>query len=123
MSEPTTLVKPASFLERLKRFFTPRRQVRDSHPVAYAFVAPYLFMFAIFIIIPVIAAILLSFTYFDTVRFPQWIGFENYINILTNDAECMHYVIPNTLKYAVIVGPGGYILSCLIAWMLAQLTP
>jgi len=123
MSEPTVLVKSVSLADRIRRLFAPRRKVRDSHPVAYAFVAPYLLMFAIFIIVPVVAAILLSFTYFDTVRFPQWIGFENYINILTNDAEFMQYVIPNTLKYAVIVGPGGYILSFLIAWMLAQLTP
>ncbi|MFA5006892.1 MAG: sugar ABC transporter permease [Candidatus Izemoplasmatales bacterium] len=100
-----------------------RRKVRDSHPVAYLFVLPYALMFTIFIVVPVFAAILLSFTYFDTVRFPEWVGFENYINILTNDVEFMQYVVPNTLRYAVVVGPGGYILSFLIAWMLAQLTP
>ncbi|MGD9909787.1 MAG: carbohydrate ABC transporter permease [Candidatus Izemoplasmatales bacterium] len=80
-------------------------------------------MFTVFIIIPVIMAIVLSFTYFDTVRQPIFIGFDNYINILTNDDVFMQYVIPNTLKYAIIVGPGGYILSFLLAWMLAQLAP
>lgn len=98
-----------------------RKRVRDSHPIAYLFVAPYLTMFAIFIVVPVIAAVLLSFTYFDTVRAPFWIGFENYVNILTNDAVFMQNVIPNTLKYAIIVGPGGYLLSFFLAWMLAQL--
>lgn len=34
----------------------------------------------------------------------------------------MQNVIPNTLKYAIIVGPGGYILSFLLAWILSQLT-
>lgn len=101
----------------------PKKRVRDSHPVAYLFIFPYFLMFTLFIIIPVLAAIGLSFTYFDTVRTPTWIGFENYINILTNDEEFMQYVVPNTLKYAVIVGPGGYILSFLLAWMLAQVTP
>lgn len=107
----------------LSRFFPRKKQVRDSHPVAYLFLFPYFLMFAIFIVVPVFAAIGLSFTYFDTVRTPTWIGFENYITILTNDEEFMQYVLPNTLKYAVVVGPGGYILSFLLAWMLAQVTP
>ncbi len=33
----------------------------------------------------------------------------------------MKYVLPNTIQFAVIVGPGGYILSFMLAWMLAQL--
>ncbi|MDP2424793.1 MAG: sugar ABC transporter permease [Candidatus Izemoplasmatales bacterium] len=97
------------------------RTLKEHQPIAYLFVLPYIIMFSIFIIIPVVAAVYLSFTYFDTVRFPEWIGFENYIMILTNDDVFMQNVIPNTLTYAIIVGPGGYILSFLLAWMLAQL--
>jgi multiple sugar transport system permease protein len=126
MSDVTPiLLKPAVSKPRLFAFLLhkPVKGVHDHNQVAYLFVLPYLIMFAIFIIIPVIAAIGLSFTYFDTVRMPIWVGFDNYINILTNDAEFMQYVVPNTLKYALIVGPGGYILSFLLAWMLAQLTP
>jgi len=96
---------------------------KEQQKIAYLFVFPYIVMFTVFIVVPVIAAIYLSFTYFDTVRAPLWIGFDNYINILTNDDVFMQYVIPNTLKYAIIVGPGGYILSFLLAWMLAQLAP
>ncbi|NTU55806.1 MAG: sugar ABC transporter permease, partial [Anaerolineales bacterium] len=33
----------------------------------------------------------------------------------------MKYVLPNTIKFAVIIGPGGYAMSFLLAWMLAQL--
>lgn len=110
-----------SLLYRLKA--KKSRGLKDQHTIAYLFVSPYLIMFSIFIVIPVIAAIYLSFTYFDTVRAPILIGFGNYINILTNDDVFMQYVIPNTLKYAIIVGPGGYILSFLLAWMLAQLAP
>lgn len=96
---------------------------RREQRLAYAFVFPYALMFCIFIIIPVIVAIGLSFTYFDTVREPSFIGFTNYINILTDDPIFMQKVLPNTIKYAVIVGPGGYILSFLLAWMLSQITP
>lgn len=98
-----------------------RKQSSEQQNLAYLFVLPYIIMFTIFIIIPVVAAVYLSFTYFDTVRIPTWIGFENYIMILTNDEVFMQNVIPNTITYAVIVGPGGYILSFLLAWMLAQI--
>jgi len=110
-----------SLLRLITRPRRPAGAIRESQPIAYLFVLPYVVMFSVFIVIPVIAAIYLSFTYFDTVRSPLWVGFENYVNILTNDEVFMQNVIPNTLKFAVIVGPGGYILSFLLAWMLAQL--
>ena len=45
----------------------------------------------------------------------------NYVNLITQDEIFMQYVLPNTITYALIVGPGGYILSFIIAWALAQL--
>lgn len=105
--------------KKIKKSKKSKKQER----IAYIFVFPYALMFSIFIIIPVIIAIILSFTYFDTVREPFWIGFQNYINILTNDEIFMQKVLPNTIKYAIIVGPGGYILSFVLAWILAQITP
>ena len=89
---------------------------------AYLFLGPYLILFALFIIIPVGAAILLSFTNFDSVNFPDVIGLKNYISLLTSDAVFMQYVVPNTLKFSLIAGPLGYILSFIMAWMLAQIT-
>jgi multiple sugar transport system permease protein len=88
---------------------------------AYAFLAPYAILFIVFIVVPVIAAVLLSFTYFDTIQFPKFIGLRNYITLLTQDDIFMKYVLPNTIEFAVIVGPGGYMLAFLLAWMLAQL--
>lgn len=89
---------------------------------SYLFLLPYILLFSLFIIIPVVTAILLSFTNFNTIEFPSFVGFLNYINVLTQDEIFMQYVLPNTVLFAVIVGPGGYILSFLLAWMLAQLT-
>ncbi len=87
---------------------------------AYAFLSSYALMFIIFIVIPVSVAILLSFTFFDSIQFPKFIGLKNYIGLLTQDDIFMKYVLPNTIEFAVIVGPGGYILSFLLAWILAQ---
>lgn len=88
---------------------------------AYAFLAPYALLFIVFIVVPVGAAVLLSFTYFDTIQPPRFIGLSNYISLITQDELFMKYVLPNTIEFAVIVGPGGYMLAFLLAWMLAQL--
>lgn len=88
---------------------------------AYAFLFLYAALFTIFIVIPVVAAISLSFTFFDTIQPPRYIGLRNYITLVTQDDIFMRYVLPNTIQFAVIVGPGGYALAFLLAWMLAQL--
>lgn len=88
---------------------------------AYSFLLPYVLLFVVFIVVPVIAAAALSFTFFDAVQTPRFIGLDNYISLLTQDDTFMRYVLPNTIQFAVIVGPGGYALAFLLAWMLAQL--
>lgn len=85
------------------------------------FLTPYVILFAMFILIPVIVATGLSFTYFNTIETPQWIGLRNYIELMTRDEIFMQYVLPNTIKFAFIVGPVGYFMSFILAWMLAQI--
>jgi multiple sugar transport system permease protein len=105
-----------------------RAQVRSAFDVwlqregsAYAFLLPYGLLFIVFIVIPVATAILLSFTFFDAIQPPRFIGLDNYIALLTQDDTFMRNVLPNTIQFAILVGPGGYILAFLLAWMLAQL--
>jgi len=78
-------------------------------------------VFTIFIIVPIIMAVLLSFTNFNTIQFPDFVGLKNYISLFTYDDVFMQYVLPNTIKFALIVGPLGYALSFFLAWMLAQI--
>ncbi len=94
---------------------------QNSEGSAYSFIAMYALLFIIFIVVPVVVAIVLSFTSFDTIQFPKFTGLKNYIALLTQDDIFMKYVLPNTIQFAVLVGPGGYILSFLLAWILAQL--
>ncbi len=82
---------------------------------------PYSLLFSLFIAIPVAVAIGLSFTFFDLIQIPKAVGMLNYITLLTQDEIFLKYVLPNTFKYAILVGPGGYILSFILAWMLAQI--
>ncbi|MDR7073230.1 carbohydrate ABC transporter permease [Fictibacillus barbaricus] len=96
-----------------------RNKKRDhSH---WIFLSPYIIFFTTFIIIPVAAAICLSFTYFNAIEKPTFIGLSNYVGLITQDEVFMQKVLPNTLTFALIVGPGGYILSFILAWALAQI--
>ncbi len=99
-----------------------RKGVQKDQKIAWAFLAPYILLFTLFIIFPVAIAIGLSFTNFNTIQMPDFVGFMNYINLLTRDAIFMQYVLPNTILFAVIVGPGGYLLSFFLAWCLSQIT-
>ena len=82
---------------------------------------PYALMFSLFVAIPVAIAIGLSLTYFNSIQAPEFQGLLNYITLLTQDEIFLKYVLPNTFKYALLVGPGGYFLSFILAWMLAQI--
>ncbi|MDF2951805.1 MAG: transporter permease [Anaerocolumna sp.] len=84
---------------------------------------PFILLFVVFIIIPILIAIVLSFTDFNSIEFPNFVGLDNYVNILTNDTIFMENALPNTIQFAVIVGFGGYFLSFFLAWTLAQVTP
>ncbi len=95
---------------------------RENNWHGWLFIAPYALIFSIFILIPVILAVILSFTNFNAIEFPKWVSFLNYITLLTSDAEFMKYVLPNTVIYAVVVGIGGYVLSFILAWALCNLS-
>ena len=95
---------------------------RENNFNGYLFTLPYALMFSIFILIPVVLAIILSFTNFNASEWPDWVGFLNYITLLTNDEVFMQHVLPNTVVYAVVVGVGGYVLSFILAWALCNLS-
>ncbi|MGC8819488.1 MAG: carbohydrate ABC transporter permease [Fervidobacterium sp.] len=85
------------------------------------FLSPYIILFSVFIIVPTVLAVLLSFTNFNTIQFPKFVGLKNYITLFTTDSVFMQYVLPNTVKFALLVGPFGYFLAFILAWMLAQI--
>ncbi len=96
--------------------------MRKSKLRPYIFLAPYYLLFFIFVVVPVLVAIVLSFTHFDTIQFPSFAGLGNYVNLLLQDETFMKFVLPNTIVFSVIVGPGGYLLSFFLAWSLSQIS-
>ncbi|XEC96111.1 carbohydrate ABC transporter permease [Paenibacillus tarimensis] len=92
-----------------------------SYRVSYLFIAPFMICFAVFILIPILAAFLLSFTYFNGLESPRFIGWDNFRYMLSQDLILVKHALPNTITFALIVGPGGYVLSFLVAWLISIL--
>ncbi|MEM7029495.1 MAG: sugar ABC transporter permease [Chloroflexota bacterium] len=82
-----------------------------------AFVSPWLVGYLAFTIYPILASGYYSFTRYDVIRAPRFVGFENYTNLFVND-EIFWTVIYNTL-YLVIIGvPAGIVTAFLLATLL-----
>ncbi|MDD4166809.1 MAG: sugar ABC transporter permease [Endomicrobiaceae bacterium] len=88
---------------------------------SYLFILPYCIIFGIFVVFLLLISLYLSFTYYDTVHWPTFVGVKNYVVLFTQDIDFMQHALPNAIKYSLIVGPGGYLLSFVLAWILAQL--
>lgn len=88
--------------------------------VCYLFLLPYAVLFFTFFILPIATSIYYSFTYYNILEAPRFIGFQNYINLVLQD-EVFLTAVRNTFVIAVITGPIGYILSFLFAWFINEL--
>ena len=98
-----------------------KSKMRGNAVRTFLLLLPYGVLFLGFIAIPIAIAIGLSFTYFDVINSPRFAGLDNYVTLITQDEAFLKFVLPNTFKYALIVGPGGYVMSFLLAWMLTQI--
>ena len=87
-----------------------------------AMLAPFLIAFCVFMVIPVIASIVLSFFRFDMLGTPEFVGFGNYFRMIMED-KVFGISLANTLYFAVITGPVGFMLSFILAWFINELGP
>jgi len=89
---------------------------------SYVLLAPYMILFAVFTILPVMISMILSFTYFNMLEFPKFIGWNNYSRLFLED-DIFLVAIKNTILFAVITGPISYIACFVFAWIINELTP
>jgi len=84
---------------------------------AVIFFLPFLVLFCIFVLGPVATSFYYSLTNYDLIQKPQLIGLSNYLNMFLND-ELFMTAFKNTLYFALISGPVGYLMSFVMAWVL-----
>ncbi|OBZ17705.1 carbohydrate ABC transporter permease [Bacillus sp. FJAT-26390] len=88
--------------------------------VSYLFAAPYMILFFAFTALPVIISLILGFFSFNLLEAPIFVGMDNYIRLFLGD-DIFIKAIGNTFLLAVMVGPIGYIMCLVFAWLINEL--
>ena len=112
--------KPTSRKDMSKFQWTLKEMARNK--TAYFMIAPFMILFTIFTVFPVALSIILSFTEFNLLEFPKFIGMDNYIRLFLDD-DIFITAAQNTLVFASITGPASYLISLLVAWFINELAP
>ncbi|UVI33575.1 carbohydrate ABC transporter permease [Paenibacillus spongiae] len=90
--------------------------------VIYAMIAPYFLIFFTFTVLPVCLSLLVSFTNFNMLEFPKWVGWRNYAQLFVRD-DVFLIALKNTLIFAAITGPVSYIACFVLAWIINEFPP
>lgn len=98
------------------------KAIWKAHKEKYLLILPFAVIFITFTVIPVFASIVISFTSFDMLELPRFVGFRNYIDLMVND-DVFLIAVKNTLLFALITGPISYIMCFVFAWLINELTP
>ena len=93
------------------------RRSRES----YLLMLPYLLFFTVFTLVPVIVAIVVSFTEYNMLTPAKFVFLDNYIRMFLEDNVFLT-ALSNMVKIAVIIGPFSYILCFFIAWVINDLS-
>lgn len=92
------------------------------HKHAYMLIAPYFLIFLTFTVFPVLMSVCLSFTNYNMLEPPKWVGWQNFARLFVQD-DIFLIALKNTLLFALITGPISYMACFLFAWLINELRP
>ncbi len=110
--------KKLSFSERAALTWRSMKE----NKINYLLIMPFMVFFTLFTIIPIAASMVLSFTRYDILNTPIFIGWNNYLRMFLEDSVFL-IALKNTLKFAIITGPVSYLLCFIFAWFINDLSP
>ncbi|MBQ8752127.1 MAG: sugar ABC transporter permease [Clostridia bacterium] len=87
---------------------------------AYVMIAPFMLIFFVFTVVPVLVSFALSLAKYNVLQSPVFVGLQNYRNLFVND-EVFPLAMKNTVIFALITGVGGFGLSFFVAWAINEL--
>ncbi len=99
----------------MKRTNMSRRELQDQ-VAGMLFVAPWVIGFILWTLIPMASSFYYSFTQYDLLTPPRWLGLNNYTNLITD--KDFHLVVRNTMWWVLISAPMGVISAFLMAALL-----
>ena len=84
------------------------------------FVLPFMLLFLVFDLLPVVISVVLSFTSYNIIQPPSFAGLDNYKQLFLDD-DVFQTCVRNTLLFAFIAGPVGLAASFILAWVINQM--
>lgn len=99
-----------------------KRDKFRSNLLYYLMIAPFLILFVLFTVLPVLSSVVLSFFDFDAVSMPRFAGLDNYLRMFVQD-DVFPKALSNTVTLAIITGPIGFFLAFMLAWMVNEFGP
>ena len=120
MSQKTAEKKAVSRKDMTMAQWTWKEMKRNW--AAYLMVAPFMLIFTMFTIAPVVLSIVFSFTDFNLLEWPNFVFVDNYIRLFLDD-DIFLTAVKNTFIFAIIVGPVSYLMSFMVAWFINELPP
>jgi multiple sugar transport system permease protein len=96
-------------------------KIRKDTKYFYLFIAPWIIGFLLFQLYPIAASLFYSFTDYDALHSPSFVGLKNYIDAFHN--EVFRGSIVSTLYYTALSVPIGLLLSLFFALLLNQAVP
>ena len=106
--------------KKLKKF--SRDKLLTEHIPMLVMLAPFFIFFFVFTILPIFSSIFLSFTSYDMISSPKYIGIDNYRRMIVEDTT-FSTTVKKTLVFAIIAGPLGFLLSFILAWFVNEFEP
>lgn len=104
-----------------KKGAVKRKKANGDIAFSYAYLAPFLIIFSLFTLLPVLVSVFFSFTYYNVLEPPKWVFLQNYLKLFLND-DIFLISFKNTLIIALITGPVGYAMSLIFAWLINELS-
>lgn len=102
-----------------RRWDSRRRQT----VVGYLFLAPTLLFFAVFLVVPLGFSLFISFSSwsgFDLTSI-EWVGLQNYKDILSKDSAFLTPILTNTLYFAFGTVLLSFVAAVIVAYMITRL--
>lgn len=97
------------------------RWIHSDNVVGYVFIFPFIFSFCVFTIFPMLMSLYMSFTDYDLLGTPSWIGLDNYVHMFTSDSKFWQ-AMKVTFFYTFTAVPGRLIFALIVALLLVKVT-
>lgn len=89
----------------------------QQHKTGILYVLPFLVLFVTFNLVPVINAVWMSLTNYNMIQPATFAGLTNFRKLFLED-DVFILALSNTFVFALFIGPLGYIMSFIMAWLL-----